>query len=112
MRSILLTRDGDLDLTSGGLRLVDSVEQRVRTRLRWFRGEWFLDRLGGVAYFERVLVATPNHAHIRAEFRRVIVETPGVRRLTALLFDFDAVSRELSVRAMINNRPLVEVLQL
>lgn len=104
MTAIALTPDGDIDLSSGGLRMVDDVAQRLRCRLRLFRGEWFLRPGDGVPYFQTIVTARPNLAHIRAAFRKVIVETPGVVRLSKLVIRFDRANRILVVRAEINNR--------
>jgi hypothetical protein len=101
--SFARTVDGDLDLSSGGIQLVESLEQRIRGRLRLFRGEWFLDKGRGVPYFQTVLTANPNMGHIKEAFREVVIGTPGVKRLNALRLDFDRETRTLTVRIRVNN---------
>ena len=46
----------DLDPAALVIDGLDSVRQRVRQRLRFFRGEWFLDTTLGVPYFQNIFV--------------------------------------------------------
>ena len=94
MLDILLTPEGDLNITeSGDIRLTESVRQAVRIRLLWFFAEWrFAPRLG-VPYFEDVLVKNPNIARIRAHVRREVLGVREVRDIRNLRVDVDAGSR-------------------
>jgi hypothetical protein len=85
----------------GKMRLTRTVEEEVRqllrTRLRRFLGEWFLDTRLGVAYFRDVLVHAPNLSVIRALFSKEISETPGVANLKELRMVWDTPDRTLDV---------------
>jgi hypothetical protein len=97
-----LDATGDLDLTDNEFSLVtgaEAVAQDVRSRLLFFLGEWFLDTRLGVDWFGTVLVKNPNWPAIHAMFRKVIRETPGVREVTHLTFDFNAGTRTLVMDA-------------
>ena len=79
MLDILLTPDGDLNITENGdIQLTGSVRQAVRILLLWFFREWRFSPQFGVPYFEDVLVKNPNIARIRAHIRR---EAMGVREV-------------------------------
>lgn len=97
-------KDLALDLTTWDLelppRLVEGDEmiaQRIAIRLKFWLGEWFLDTRQGVPYIERVLVAAPDLAVIRALFMRVIKSTPGVARVEDLTLRRDREARRLYV---------------
>lgn len=83
----------DLVLVDGDLVLGADVAQAVKIRLLFVRGEWFLNRLQGVPYFEQIFVKNPNLSHVSAIFRKTILDTPGVNELTSFSFDFDNATR-------------------
>lgn len=116
-----LTADGDLDRSSGGLRLargIDGVVQGVRVRMLLVRGEWFLNLAAGVPYLERPGVPAADallgrrfsEAKALAAFRRPILATPGVAEVLALAVAFDRATRELAVtwsaRTVFGDTPL------
>lgn len=55
-----------------------AIEQRIRSRIRFFAGEWFLDTRLGVPYFNQILIKNPKLPVIGAIFRKVLTSTPGV----------------------------------
>ena len=75
----------------------EDVRQLLRTRLRRFLGEWFLDTRLGVAYFRDVLIHAPNMSVIRALFMKEVSETPGVANVTKLELNWDTPTRLLNV---------------
>ena len=97
---LLLDSDGDLDITGGNLSLtsgIDAVRQRLELSLKFFRGEWFLDRRVGIPYFERILVKGPNIPAITTLFRDAILTDPEVLEVLGLQLDFDPAARTLAV---------------
>ncbi len=81
MTDILLTDDGEIDLTNGAASLVsgaDATIQRIRLRLRAFVGDWFLDLSFGTPYIGRIFVRYVNEGDILQIFQDVIANTPGV----------------------------------
>lgn len=95
-----LAADGDLDLSSGDLRMttgVEAIAQGIQVRLLAFRGEWFLDLDDGVPYFETILGQKFNEAVARDTFRAAIAAAPGVIQVTALALSFDGPTRTLSL---------------
>ncbi len=92
---------GDLALDEAGLEVVhtslaDEVAQRLNVRLRFFRGEWFLNLLEGTPYYQQILVKAPSDRIIRTVFTAVILGTEGVLSLRSLEYTISA-QRELSL---------------
>lgn len=101
MTNLGLNTDGDLDFSTGGLVLVDGVDELVQkliVRLQFFLGEWFLDQRLGIPYYQAILVKSPNLVSVQSIFREVILETPGVDELLgAIVLSLDGALRRLSV---------------
>ena len=96
---------GDFLMSQGDLYLTteyNAIAQDVRVRLRFFRGEWFLDLDAGVPFYEAILVKSPNLAVIRDIIGEAILEAPGVKSITSLTLDFNRATRELTVAATVN----------
>ena len=87
----------DLDIQDGDLFLGADVAQAVKIRLLFIRGEWFLNTLEGVPYFEQVFIKNPNLDHIAAIFRATIIETPGVKDIFNFDFDFVPTTRTFTL---------------
>ena len=99
MTTIALDSNGDWDITGGRLSLItDAAEcaQKVKARLSFHRGEWFLDLRQGVPYFEAFLVKNPDIDSIRQIVQRIILDTPGVKTLDSLVLDWDRRRRKLN----------------
>lgn len=57
---ILLDKNGDIDLKNNDIRLVNSVQQKIKIRLKWFFQEWRWDDEAGIPYFEYLLTKNPD----------------------------------------------------
>ena len=94
MSDIKLNSDGsDIDLSTNSAELVegvDAIAQHLLIRLRFIKGEFFLNRNDGVPYFEDILKKDPALIVVRAVYRETILETPGV--LEILLFDLSVIA--------------------
>lgn len=92
---------GDIDISKGALVLlegVDAIIQNLRIRLRFFLGEWFLDTRLGVPYFQKLLGQKLNKAAVQSIFRKAILGTSGVKKVSAIQVDYEGISRKLLVR--------------
>lgn len=92
---------GDLALTDAGhevvvTELAAEVEQRLRVRLNFFRGEWFLNLDAGTPYFQAILVKDPKDRVVRAVFNDLITQTPGVAELLSFSYSISRL-RQMSV---------------
>ena len=94
MLDILLTPDGDLNITEhGDIQLTESVRQAIRIRLLWFFSEWRFAPELGVPYFEDILIKNPNISRIRSIIRREVMSVREVRDVRDLNIDINAHSR-------------------
>lgn len=95
-----LSGSDDLAIEMGGLVLVDGVDaiaQDVRTRLRFFKGEWFLDERVGLPYYGTILVKNPNMAVVKSIYQKAIATTPGVESVTSLDLSLNIGTRTLRI---------------
>ena len=86
---------GDLALDDAGLEVVhtslaDEVAQRLGVRLRFFRGDWFLNLLEGTPYYQYVLVKSPSDRVLRSVFISVILGTQGVSSLVSFSYSISS----------------------
>ncbi len=94
---------GDLAATSDGtqigrtLRTIDTLEQRIRTRMQTFMGEWYLNEEMGVPYFQEVLVKNPDVARVRALLLAALLSVEGVKQVTKFDVAFIPGDRRFTV---------------
>ncbi len=118
MTAFLQDTDGDLALTKNRMRMTDGrieTAQTLRSRLRVFEGEWFLDETAGTPYFQEVLGKSKNPRSAEAAIKAVIVGTPNVTGLLEFSFTLNKQTREASVAFKVSSPfgpiELSEVLQ-
>jgi hypothetical protein len=91
----------DLRITNGTLVftqvLEEEVAQRIKTRLLFFKGEWFLDRREGLPWFDKVLGQKPDTDVVREAVARVLRGVQGVALVRSVDATFSGVNRALSV---------------
>lgn len=100
MTDIKLNDDHDLALENNRLVLLsgaDEVAQRLRCRLKMFRGEWFLNVTRGVDYRGEVFVKRNAPTRVEAELKRAILTTSGVLELLEYSQVIDAAVRSMTV---------------
>ncbi|MFX1587236.1 MAG: hypothetical protein ACFFC1_03690 [Promethearchaeota archaeon] len=102
MKDILLNElTGDLDLTNWNLRFTSSnsqyIAQKLKIRLGFFLGEWYLNINEGIPYFEKILVKNPNLSEIEDLMIEKILTVSGVESLESFNLEFDKSTRELTV---------------
>ena len=103
MRDLALDASGDLELLVGRARLTtepdgESVAQRLRVRLRLWRGDYALDTRVGIPF--RSWLGTKGEASValaETVLRRAIATCPGVARVDAFAFSLDRQTREARV---------------
>lgn len=105
MSTFLQTPQGDLALVVGpmglkNLSLITDVAavcaQKLNNRFLLALGEWFLNVLVGVPYFQVVLVKNPDLLAIRSLFSSIILSTPPIVSLTSLTLNYNRGPRTLS----------------
>lgn len=69
----------------------------VKSRLQFFKGEWFLNTDDGTPYFQDILVKPARLRLIEGILKRRILETPGITSLNSFNMDFVSSTRKLTV---------------
>lgn len=83
----------DLPVVDG----IDQISQNLNIRLRFFSGEWYLNTLVGVPYFQYFFIKNPNRIQVETFLKDTIIDTPGVTELLKFASDFDGKTRLFSV---------------
>lgn len=85
-------------LTSEGVTglFVENVAQRLRIRLLTFEGEWFLDTVYGIPYWQRILGKKPTRSAIDQILQQEILEESGVKEIVSFSSSF--VNRKYSAQ--------------
>lgn len=98
--AVFVRRNLDSD---GDIKVNDFVEDKdvvllaVKSRLEFFKGEWFLDIEDGTPYFQDILTKPARLRLIEGIMKRRILETPGIVELNSFDLDFDKGSRKLNI---------------
>jgi hypothetical protein len=88
----------DLDVSNLGLAIVqgaDAVRQNILIKLRFWRGEWFLDTEAGTPYLEDILGKSISLAGALAAIRASILEVADVNALTSFNYSFNRQTRTM-----------------
>jgi hypothetical protein len=86
--------DGNLAMARGHV----AIGQHVRQRLKFWRGEWFLDTDAGVDWLNEVFNLRGDQAALAdALVKAEIAGTPGVEKIESYSARYDRVSRGLKI---------------
>jgi hypothetical protein len=88
---------GDIEIPPRVVRGVEAIRLRVVSRLKFFKGEWFLDKRQGIPYFEAVFVKNPDLSLVQSIFRQAILGTPGVQSIARMVTTFNRGARSFVV---------------
>lgn len=89
----LLIENFDFTLVSQ----VDQIAQNLAIRLRFFQGEWFLNILEGIPYYQYFFIKNPNQIQIESFLKDEILDTIGVTELISFSSNFDGKKRQFTV---------------
>jgi len=93
-------QSGDIALEQNQIVLAfgeDAIEQQLRTRLRFFFEEWFLDQRAGIPYYREILIKNPNLQLVRSIYKEAIESTPGIDSADSIQLSIDGATRTLSL---------------
>ena len=109
-RAEALSQKEALDLALAAQRDLEAIRQSITIRLRFFRGEWFLDETAGLPYFQEILIKNPQVPALQSVFRAELLKVPGVSSVESLSLVFDKPGRELAVtfRVMTDTGAILE----
>lgn len=80
----------------------EAVAQAVTTRLKLWRGEWFVDLQDGTPWMQEILGKRQRGKSPDGAIKKRILGTQGVTELTAYSSSFDGNTRQLVISATIN----------
>lgn len=90
----------DLAIVAHELVLVtddEAIAQQLRTRLKFFLGEHFLNVSLGLPFYREILKKNPNLNLVRSIFREAILTTPGVVSVEELFLEINGATRTLEI---------------
>lgn len=98
--------DIELDQLTGSILLEDfdfkliddtnQIQQNLLIRLKFILGEWYLDILQGIPYFEDFFIKNPNQIRIESVLKSEIFDTEGVVELLTFTSAYDDALRKYS----------------
>ena len=91
---------GDLLFENFGFTFVDGVNQvsqNLAIRLRFILGEWFLNTLAGLPYYQYFFIKNPNQIQVETFLKNEISNTRSVTEITSFSSTFDGQSRLFTV---------------
>lgn len=77
---------------------VNQIMQNLNIRLRFFLGEWFLNVLQGIPYYEAFFIKNPNLIFVDSYLKNEILTTRGILELTQFETSFDSRNRIYKVK--------------
>jgi hypothetical protein len=102
MRYRKLDASGDYTFGTGAdfhVNTADTVAQAISTRLKLWRGEWFVDQTDGTPYLEEVLGKRTRSPDIAIKQR--ILGTLGVTEIQTFTSSYDGTTRRFAVSATV-----------
>jgi len=85
----------DFDLAKVGG--VDQIAQNLAIRLRFIQGEWYLNILAGIPYYQYFFIKNPNQIQVETFLKDEISNTDGVLEITSFSSDYNGRNRTFSV---------------
>ena len=119
-----LYSDLELDKDTNDLNVIDrdlvvipdtteAIVQRLRIKLKFFKGEWFLNKQFGIPYNQTIFSKGTTKPQVDSIFRNKILSTPGVVELVTFSSELDAARRSytlsFSCRASTGSTIILEV---
>lgn len=99
--------DGDYTFGSGDTSFLvnspEAVAQAIKTRLRLWYGQWFLDTSDGMPWMQP-LTGKPQPVAMELALRQRIQATAGVQAILAFDARFNPASRRLNISATVETR--------
>lgn len=80
----------------------EQLRQQVIARLKFFKGEYFLNRREGIPYYDYILVKNPNLDLINAIMRLQVKKIPGIFSIDFLTLEFNRKERKLKINMLVN----------
>lgn len=106
---VRLHRPGDSRVRIALIRGPDAVIQRIRQKMSFVKGEWYLDTQKGVPYREFIWVKHPDIGLVTSIYRRVLIGTPGVGSVKTMRVvpDFRTRVARVSFEALLTDPSII-----
>lgn len=75
----------------------DSITQRLKVTLLFFKGEWFLNVEFGIPYYQSILTRGISKTKVDGIFKTKILDVQGIESIITFTSTFNAMSREYTV---------------
>ncbi len=98
----IVIENHDLVLVKDATGDPQQIEQNLKERLLFFKGEWFLDTEHGIPYFTDIMKKNPNIPDVEAILKAEILDVSGVNEITKFKIDFNVSLRKLTVNFIVN----------
>lgn len=86
MKDIKLDANGDLDISTGDFEIIDEAKQPIEVRLKWFQGEWPINRVYGVPYYEDFLGVKNGTGVMEQDIYAVLYDVTDVKSVNYVKF--------------------------
>lgn len=104
MSTLAINSDNDIYFNSAGKLVLisdqdtdEEILQRIKIRLRFFKGEWFLNTEHGIPYFQDILGSKSlDNNIIESIFRKAILDVKGVKALIESSIDYEPLERKIT----------------
>jgi hypothetical protein len=101
MSSLKLDGSNDLAVENNSLVLltdpVEETAQRLKTKFRFFLGEWAFEPRAGMPLFEKVFLKNPDLSAVRRLYSEVITSDENVDSLVSLAIGLDTTARHMTL---------------
>lgn len=92
--------------------LVQTVAQRLKIRLLSFKGDWFVNTLYGIPYYQEILGKKPSKSRVDRIFQQEILAEQGVREIVSFNSIFDKRQYSLEFRVKVSTGDVTEVINI
>ena len=73
------------------------IAQRVRCRLQYLKGEWYLDQRAGVPWMQAMAAKGTTRARMARIIRAALASTPGVSRVKSVTVAATTIDRSATI---------------
>lgn len=92
--------------------LTQTVGQRLKIRLLTFKGEWFVNTVYGIPWYQEILGKKPSKSRVDRIFQQEILAEQGVREITYFNSIFDKRQYSLEFRVKVSTGDVTEVINI
>jgi hypothetical protein len=95
----ILVQDYDLSLVDSS----SQIRQKITVKLRFILGEWFLNTIVGIPYYEQIWIKNPDLNKVSTVMKNEILNVNGVQSLTLFNMEYNT-NRTIRVKFRVNTQ--------